>query len=260
MPDYENNGNSASDTYTAKQLEGGQDVNNAPELDSSWRNKSPSMAISDGAGDVQARELAENDVAREARRKIMAILEEDEAPQVVHGQQTGHVRRKNPELTLEDLGAIGGGLNDAVNNVGMDIFQDGMMGTDNEAALMAESMGGQSMAEPSWDWKAVKSMATLRGGKKVPVWMVENSSTGMQINKPFRIQAPAERIVSLLNVTGNVNDPRVRQIHEDYDQYVELSRRLRECKRLYESGNKKAAQSGQQISAKLRGVKQRLGI
>jgi hypothetical protein len=135
-----------------------------------------------------------------------------------------------------------------------------MMGTDNEAALMAESMGGQSMAEPNWDWKAVKSMATLRGGKKVPVWMVENSASGMQINKPFRIQAPAERIVSLLNVTGNVNDPRVKQIYEDYDKYVDLTKRYRKCKQLYESGNKNAVQSGQRIAAELRGVKQRLGI
>lgn len=254
MPQYENNGKSASEVYEVKQLEGGEDI----PLDSSWRSKGPSVsANSDLAGDVQARELAENEVAREARRKIMEILEEDESPQQRQQAATGHVRRKNAQLTMDDLM---GGLDDVVNNVGMDLFQEGYMGGENEAAQMAESMAGRSQAEPTWDWKAVKGVATLRGGKQVPVWMVENTSTGMQINKPFRIQSPAERIASLLNVTGNANDPRVRQIQEDYDKYVELTKQYRECKKLYESGNKKAAQKGQRVASELRGVKQRLGI
>jgi hypothetical protein len=257
MAQYENNDKSATEAYAVTEQAGGD-----TPLDQAWRNKAPSGNLSDIAGDVQARELAENDSAREARRKIIAILEEDDAPQLApQGQNTGRVRRKNTELTMEDLGgSIAGGLNDAVKSVGMELFQEGMMGTDNEAAQMAESLGGRSQAEPSWDWKAVKSVATLRGGNQVPVWMVENTSTGMQINKPFRIQAPAERIVSLLNVTGNANDPRVKQIQEDYDQYVHLTKQYRECKKLYESGNKNAANKGQQIAAKLRGVKQRLGI
>ena len=255
MAQYENNDKSATEAYAVTEQAGGD-----TPLDQAWRNNVPSMRGGDIAGDVQARELAENESAREARRKIIAILEEDDAPEIAPQQHQGRIRRKNPELTMEDLGGIAGGLNDTINSVGMDIFQEGMMGGDNEAAQMAESLGGRSQAEPSWDWKAVKSVATLRGGSKVPVWMVENTSTGMQINKPFRIQAPAERIVSLLNVTGNANDPRVKQIQEDYDQYVHLTKQYRECKKLYESGNKNAAQSGQQIAAKLRGVKQRLGI
>ncbi len=255
MAQFEDNGNSASDVYTAK-TQAGDDT----PLDQSWRNNVPSMRGGDIAGDVQARELAENESAREARRKIIAILEEDDAPEISPQQHQGRIRRKNPELTMEDLGGIAGGLNDTINSVGMDIFQEGMMGGDNEAAQMAESLGGRSQAEPSWDWQAIKSVATLRGGNQVPVWMVENTSTGMQINKPFRIQAPAERIVSLLNVTGNANDPRVKQIQEDYDQYVHLTKQYRECKKLYESGNKNVANKGQQIAAKLRGVKQRLGI
>ncbi len=254
MPEFENNDKSATESY-AITAQAGED---AP-LDQTWRNNSHSGG--DIAGDVQARELAENDIVRTARQKIIAILEEDEAPQVApQGQPSGRLHRKNPGLTMEDLTEIGGGLHDAISNVGMDLFQEGHKGTDNEAALMAESMGGQSLAEPNWVWKAVKSIATLRGGKKVPVWVVENTSSGMQINKPFRIQAPAERIVSLLNVTGNTNDPRVKQIHEDYDKYVVLTKKYRECKRLYESGNKNAGQSGQRIAAELRGVKQRLGI
>jgi len=256
MPQYDNNGNSASDTYEVRQAAGGENPDAAPPLVAAPINPS-----SNADGEVQAREFAEDEKIKDIHRRICEIMEEDEAPQQApQGHNTGRVRRKNNALTMDDLAGIGGGLHDAVSNVGMDLFHEGYAGGDNEAAQLAESMAGQPMSEPTWDWKAVKSAATLGSGKRVPVWMVENTSTGMQINKPFRIQAPAERIVSLLNVTGNANDPRVRQIQEDYDQYVVLMKQLRKCKQLYESGNQKAGQNGRQVAAKLREVKQRLGL
>ena len=258
MPQYDNNGASASDNYEMNEQVGTANPDAAPPLVAAPINPS-----SNADGEVQAREFAEDEKIKDIYRKISAIMEEDEAPEVAQhqGQNTGHVRRKNNALTMDDLAGIGGGLHDAVSNVGMDLFHEGHAGSDNEAAQLAESMAGQPMnTEPNWDWKAVKSAATLGSGKKVPVWMVENTSTGMQINKPFRIQGPAERIVSLLNVTGNANDPRVRQVQEDYDQYVTLTKQLRKCKQLYESGNKKAGQNGQLVASKLRGVKQRLGL
>ena len=256
MSEYDNNGNLASDNYQVKQAVGEVNPDATPPLAAA-----PMGTNAHADGEVQAREFAEDEKIKEIHRKICAIMEEDEAPQHAQpGQNTGHVRRKNTALTMDDLAGIGGGLHDAVSNVGMDLFHEGHAGGDNEAAQLAESMAGQSMSEPTWDWKSVKSVATLRGGKQVPVWMVENTTTGMQINKPFRIQGPAERIASLLNVTGNANDPRVRQIQEDYDQYVSLTKDIRKCKQLYESGNRKAGQHGQQLAAKLRGVKQRLGL
>ncbi len=265
----ENKGRNAQETgYEVRQLDGSTDYDTR-ELDSSWRSKDPALR-GDIAGDVQARELAENDVAREARRKIMAILEEDEPPRRAPPSATGRVRRKAgldmndlmEGLDADELAALGGGLNDAMNGTAVDLMQAGYMGEDNEAAQLAESMAGRPQAptEPTWDWQTVKAAATLRNGKQVPVWTVENKSTGMGMNKPFRIQAPAERIASVLNVTGNVNDPRIRQIHEDYDLYVGLTKQLRKAKQLHESGDQNAARTGQKVAAQLRGVKQRLGI
>ena len=93
----------ADQGYAVKQLPGSDNMESAPELDARWRTKSPGAA-GELAGDVQARELAENDVAREARRRIIAIMEEDEPP--VHrpqGSPTGNIRRTNPGLSLDDL-------------------------------------------------------------------------------------------------------------------------------------------------------------
>ena len=288
----ENNGNNASDFYSVKQAEGSDGYGNAPELDSSWRAKQSSVSMSDAAADTYDREQAETRKAIEARRRIMEIMEEDEAPLRQPQQQApvqGHLRRKQqPQMSMDDLmdgmpgeppvtasmdylleglsaddlAAMGGGLNDVVGEVSKDLFHDGYMGGDNEAAQMAESMAGrpQVPAEPTWDWATVKAVATLKGGKKVPVWMVENKATGMQMQKPFRVQAPAERIASVLNVTGNVNDPRVRQIHEDYDAYVNLTKQGRKYKQLMESGDQGARTSMRRIRAELNGIKQRLGI
>ncbi len=281
MPD--NKGRSAQDTgYEVRQLDGSSDYGNQ-ELDSSWRHKDPGIR-GDIAGDVQARELAENDIVRDARRKIMEILgDEDEAPSRPQQAQTGRVRRANPGLsmdelsegldmggistadhgmTADELAALGIGVNQAADKAAVELLQSGYMGEDDEAAQLAESMAGrpQAPAEPTWDWVAVKGVATLRSGKQVPVWTVENKSTGMGMNKPFRIQAPAERVASVLNVTGNVNDPRVKQIHEDYEAYVGLTKQLRKAKQLHESGDANAARTGQKVAMQLRGVKQRLGI
>jgi hypothetical protein len=52
----------------------------------------------------------------------------------------------------------------------------------------------------------------------------------------------------------------VKQITEDYDEYVSLTRQYRKAKQLHESGDRNARQTGQRITHKLRGVKQRLGI
>ncbi len=260
--------NAADQGYGVKQLKGSDSLETAPELDSQWRTKNPggSGAV---AGDVQARELAENDIAREARRKIIAILEEDEPPGRAPQQApTGQLRRKNPGLAMEDLmdadelAAIGGGINDAANTAARDLFHAGYMGDDNEAAQMAESMAGRpnAPAEASWDWVTVKAMATLQNKKRVPVWMVENRINGMKIEKPFRIQGPAEKIASILNITGNANDPRIQQLQEDYDRYVHLMKQARKCKHLAESGDQNARKTGTRVVAELRGVKQRLGI
>ena len=282
----ENKGNSASDYYGVKQLDG-TDTYGDNSLDDSWRHKTGAIR-GDVAGDVQARELAENDVVRDARRKIMEILDGDDdvAPQRRSQQApTGRVRPKNRGLSFEelsegldmqhenslladagltsdDLAELGLGVNAAADRAAVDLVQQGYVGEGGESAELAESMAGrpQAPAEPTWDWVTAKNMATLRSGKKVPVWTVENKSTGMGMNKPFRIQAPAERIASVLNVTGNVNDPRIRQIHEDYDRYVSLSKQLRKAKQLHESGDANAKKTGQRIVVELRGVKQRLGI
>jgi len=282
MPD--NKGRSVSDAgYEVRQLDGGDQYD--ANLTMGGR---PTSVSSNADSSVEAREMAANEEAREARRKIIAILEEDDGPPLRSRSQQapqGHVRRKNPVgLSLDDLSegldmhipnlaadhgmdandmaALAGGLNDAMNSTAVDLMQQGYTGEDNEAAQMVESMAGrpQVPAEPTWDWVAAKGMATLRSGKKVPVWTVENKASGMGMNKPFRIQSPAERIAALLNIAGNVNDPRIKQIHEDYDTYVGLTKQLRQAKKLYESGDQGAGRTGQKIAAQLRGIKQRLGI
>ena len=261
--------NAADQGYDVKQLPGSDNLDAAPELDARWRTKNPG-GINEVAGDVQARELAENDVAREARRKIIAIMEEEDEPPARVPQQapTGQLRRKNPGLSMEDLmdsdnrAAIGGGINDAANTAALDLFHAGYMDEDNEAAQMVESMAGRphTPVETTWDWVTVKAMATLQNKKRVPVWMVENRANGMKMDKPFRVQAPAERIASLLNITGNTNEPRIQQIREDYDRYVSLMKQARKCKQLVESGDQNARKTGTRVVAELRGVKQRLGI
>jgi len=47
-----------------------------------------------------------------------------------------------------------------------------------------------------------------------------DETTQMSIPKIFRVQEPAHRIATILNQSGNVNDPRIRGILEAYDKHV----------------------------------------
>lgn len=257
------------------------------DMDSSWRNKDASMVVSDGAAAAQARDLAEDDKLRETYRKIAAIMEEDESP-VNRGRQaqapTGRVRRKMPQMTMEDLGGgpstpshhmtmddlaeglsaedmeqLGLGIVEGVNQAATRAFQDGYTGQGDELSLMAESNAAHPY-NTSEDWKTEKAMARLKGGKQVPVWLVVNEASGMKIEKPFRIQPPAEKIAVILNMTGNANDPRIQQIQEDYDKHVRLTKIARQAGRALNEGREVNQQKYRRLLAELEGVNARLGI
>lgn len=227
----------------------------------------------DLGGEVQEREFRENEKLKDARRRIMEILEEDDGEQPMQQQQrrqpqmTGRVRRKNAlglddlmeGLSDDDLSKMGYGIDQASNRAAVDLFQAGYMEDYDEASMMAESNAGRPQ-QRSEDWTTKKAQARLRNQKTVPVWFVVNEATGMKINKPFRIQPPAERIATVLNITGNVNDPRVRQIQEDYDTHVSLMKQIRKARQLAESGDPRYKSQVRKLMTELEGVNVRLGI
>lgn len=268
--EIDNKGRSTQDVgYKARQLEG-DDV----PLDASWKTKMPDLGNSDLAAEAQAREMEEDNKAREAYRKIKAIMEEEgsdpfDLPQQRQQRPTTTLRRKNPGLSMQDLEeglsvdeltSLGYGVDQAAESVARDYVTRNYTGDADEANLYAQSHSRRARATEG-DWKIKKQGARLKGsGNVVPVWQVVQESTGMNIPKYFRVQEPAERIATILNQTGNVNDPRIGNVINLYEEHVSLMKELRKTKRLVKEGRGEYAQHLRGLRTKLEEVNYKLGI
>ena len=238
-----NDGRTANEAgFTVKQLDKTEDV----DLDASWRAKQHRVMGENYAdtGDVQGREHDANNDAIEARRKIMEILGEGEDPLQV-GRQP---QRRQPQqqggdgLSMADLmDGMEDSMDAATRDVAMDLFQQGLIDEmPSEAAMLAEQHAARPQQRPvSHDWIVEKYQATLKGsGRKIPVWKVKNKTTQMSMEKPFRVKEAAERIATVLNQTGNTNDPRIQGIMEAYNEHVKLMKHIRTIRAAIKEGRK----------------------
>lgn len=246
--------------FQAKQLE----VQDDAPIDDSWRQKQPRFSEGSDLGmDVQAREMAENRVAREARQKIDAILAEDETPQRRRmPQQPQQYRMKRTQgggLGLEDL--MEGMDPNEINSL---IQHDDPMG-----GLDLEGMGGydgyddlyeDAAPQPQNTWGVFESTAKLKSGKTVRVWMVADEANGFEYKKPFRLEEAAQRVAGILGQSGNINDPRIKKVVEAHDQYVKLVSKGRKVKQAIQEGRKDLKPQYQQIREQIEGVSYVLGI
>ena len=238
MAQYENKGKSTQDAgYQVKQI-------SEADMDYSWRRGETSRAV-----DLDnSAELHEDEKLREAHQKIKAIMEMDDGGDMygtVSPKQQQQPARRGGGLSMndlsdgisrEDMARAMGGMEDAAGNVARDLVNDGMQqSTPNESAMMAESYGNEPR-NTNGAWGVEKMRAKLKNGKHVPVWKVIDESTGMEIPNAFRIQEPAQRIASIINKTGNVNDPRIKGIMEAYKQHIQLMKQVRQLKHAITEG------------------------
>lgn len=229
-----------------------------------WGSVDPSSIArkggSDVVTDVQARELEASRIAVEARRKIDAILAEDNNPYNLQQQyeMTGTISRPNHNTTFDELAAtvpwednpfqaytgdqrqdasFAGGMHETVREVATDLVHQGYRGDPNEASLYAESYSGTPRQPVGGSWRTDKKIAKLKStGKTIPIWQVLDEKSGIEIPKKFRMQSPAERVATILNQSGNVNDPRISRVIESHDRYVRILREMRQVRKLISEG------------------------
>jgi hypothetical protein len=219
--------------YTVKQ----HDVRDGTPIDASWRGKAPREC----GENVSDHKAAEEDARMlEAHRKIKAIMEEDGPPQPQQRQPFSEQSYQGLSmadlmdgLSQNDLASIADGMQDMAQHAAVNLVHQGYQGEPNEASLLSESMAGRPRPQDG-TWKTEKAMARLKGSNKtVPVWQIVDESTGMKLPTPYRIQAPAERIATILNTNnGAVNDSRIRNINEAYKTHVNLMKNIRSYQKM----------------------------
>lgn len=252
-----NNGRSTEDVgLKARQ-------HDAPEghpLDSSWRARGPAMVESDLLATSQAREMQEDEATRSAYRKIRSILEEDES---ASRQGGGSKTPKRPSLSMDDLmeGLSEDDVHKAlgVDKVARDLVSDGYRGNNDEASMFAESYSTKP-SKREGTWGVNKLSARLRSGKTVPVWKVIDEDTKMEFPTPFRIQAPAHRISTILNNTGNVNDNRIKRVVEAYNKHISLMKGIRQARQRVQEGQQSYKKRLFRLQEELEEVNVILGI
>ena len=268
----ENLGRSTDDVgYKAKQI-------NEGDLDQAWRLKhgrvQNAAGGADGAADAQARELEEDAKIVDIQRKIKAIMEEDDGPrQGARPSNTGTLRRGPPPnkpapglsmgdlmegLSQEDMARVG--MDIATDNAARNLVQQSYTENPDEATMMAESYGRQPQPT-NGSWKVQKLAARIKNTEKVvPVWKVLDESTQMSIPKMFRVQEPAQRIATILNQSGNVNDPRINGILQAYDKHVTLMKEVRRTRKLIKEGRNEFNDKLERLLVDLEQVNWKLGI
>lgn len=266
-----NSGYSAEDVgLRAKQLDGIK--HQGRDMDASWRNKdplsNPHAVSSDAFGAAQAREQEQDQVAVEARRRIERILEEEarrapqRRPQQRRPQQQRQVQTR-AGLSLSDLAeGLEGQIDLATTEVAQELFTENYSNpAPEEAALYTSSYASEPTPRASsHDWTVQKYSAKLKGGKTIPVWKVHNSKTQMSMEKPFRIREAAERISTILNQTGDVNDHRIAGIMEAYDRHRQLMKQRRQLREAIQAGRKSLKPRLVEVQDELEQVNYKLGI
>ena len=205
------------------------------------RGPSQTPLESDRYGEVQAREMEEDRAAVEARQAI----------------------KEAGELTFADLmGGIEGQIDKATDDVARELLTENLTNpTPDEAALYTNSYARQAPPRAtSHDWTVKKFQATLRGGKKIPVWKVFNEKTKMSMDTPFRIMEAAERIAAILNQTGDVNDQRIRGIMEAYNRHRQLMKYMRQLREAIKAGRKSLRPKLTEAQDELEQINYKLGI
>lgn len=161
-------------------------------------------------------------------------------------------------LSQEDIARVG--MDITTDNAARDIVQRAYTENPDEATMMAESYGRQPQPTDG-TWKVKKMGARIKGTERVvPVWKVLDETTQMSIPTIFRIQEPAQRIATILNQSGNVNDPRIGGILKAYDKHVSLMKEVRRTRKLIKEGRNEFSDKLERLLVDLEQVNWKLGI
>jgi len=228
-------------------------------MDASWRNRGQSQvavgAGADALGRIQLKEERLNSQAIAARKRIEAILAEEEAPRRrVQPQQPGQytVKRTSRGLTLDDL-------SDGLNQTQISATALGLDDMDQETRGLLQEDRVRTPA-PAASWTVQQATAKLTTGQSIPVWMAVETQSGTEFKKPFRLEEAANRAAAILNQSGNLGDPRLKKLIETHDKYLNLHKTVRALKKVVSEGATNQKASLAQAQAELEAVALSLGV
>lgn len=162
--------------------------------------------------------------------------------------------RKNA-LALKRIAEV---TNHAVQAGARRVVQDAYMDPNDASLLMEQSAYQPRKADQGWS--VTRYEATLQNGKRVPVFMVEDSLSGMTTGKRYRLHEVAQKVANVVNATGNPDDPRIAMINSTYEQYMEVRKSLGSASKALREGDTSKKGRVKVLEAKLSEISTKLGI
>jgi len=211
--------------------------------------RSYSAGAASGPADVLSRESQENRKVIATRRKIIEAGELDMSDLFGVDLQTNDMEARENALALMKMQKVASHM---INNGARQVVNNAYMNP-NEASSLMEQEAYQPKQTQS-GWRVAKINRKLKSGKQIPVFMAEDSLTGMRVSKQYRLVAIAEKVVAVMNATQNPDDTRIKMLEGAYEQHVYLMRSLYSAKQ--QNDTKKI----QITEARLQEINSRLGI
>lgn len=87
--------------------------------------------------------------------------------------------------------------------------------------------GGPAPARTPLPWGVRAFMGETKGGNQIPIWKVVNGRTGSSVNKLFRVENVANCVATMLNESGDINDPRALNLIRIHDKREALLKEAR---------------------------------
>jgi len=207
-------------------------------------------AIDEGriASDAGLRVSSGGEGAMNAGKSYSGDIGFDENDFLALSESKGELTRNEANISRQMHGIA----HHTVNTGARQMVNDAYMNP-NEASMMMEQEAYQPPQQMD-GWSVVKQSAQLQSGKRIAVFVVEDSLTGMTTGKKYRLAEVAEKVARVVNATNNPSDSRIGMIDQAYDTHVKL---MREKAAARKDGNGKRVAM---IESKLQEVNTRLGI
>lgn len=172
----------------------------------------------DVPADVQAREFAANEQARRALHEINAL----------GGLTIDDLREAAQEMMAKGDPLVRGKM------MNPSIRQYNPMETSapqqpQSQLFVTESQFTAAQRGEAWEVRTMN--AKTRSGKVVPVYVVEDTVSGMTTGTKYRVMEVAQKVARIVNATGNPSDIRIGMLNEAHDEHIKLKNKLAEARR-----------------------------
>lgn len=210
------------------------------DMDTAWRGRSPHLPEN---FEIDERSL--NQIIHKSRDRIETITEGEDLATMLYFDDDYIMERHKPvRQPAQDRYA------------GLQTYTPSPQGGGRDYSFLTEGTDGYSGG-----WVVEAAVATTKKyQKKINVWVVRESETGVQYPTPFKEEAVANTLADTLNHYGDIRHPAVKGIVEAYNTRERVLKDAKKLSQAVKGGNTSMRSKLDESINTLRQLDQKLGL